>query len=50
MKLHFTPNQQFQHDAINAIVSIFEGQSLNQGVHSFSINNSYMFHEGGVEK
>jgi len=26
MKLHFDPNQQFQHDAINSIVGIFEGQ------------------------
>jgi type III restriction enzyme len=49
MKLHFDPNQQFQHDAINAIVEIFEGQPLNQGDFSFSMSsNSYMFQEGGV--
>ena len=49
MKLHFDPNQQFQHDAINAIVEIFEGQTLNQGDFSFSLSSeSYMFHEGGV--
>ncbi|MCK5201681.1 MAG: DEAD/DEAH box helicase family protein [Spirochaetales bacterium] len=49
MKLHFDPNQQFQHDAINAIVEIFEGQSLNQGDFSFSMSSeSYMFTEGGV--
>ncbi len=49
MKLHFDPNQQFQHDAINAIVDIFEGQPLNQGDFSFSMSSeSYMFQEGGV--
>ena len=33
MKLHFDPNQQFQHDAINSIVGIFEGQPfLKSGV------------------
>ena len=49
MKLHFDPNQQFQHDAINSIVGIFEGQPLNQGDFSFSISSdSYMFQEGGV--
>ena len=26
MKLHFDPNQPFQHDASNSIVGIFEGQ------------------------
>jgi len=31
VKLHFDSNQQFQLDAINSIVSIFEGQPLNQG-------------------
>jgi len=25
MKLHFDPNQQFQHDAINAIVRVISG-------------------------
>ncbi len=49
MKLHFDPNQQFQHDAINSIVDIFEGQPLNQGDFSFSITTeSYMFQDGGV--
>ncbi|MCP5062345.1 MAG: DEAD/DEAH box helicase family protein [Ignavibacteriae bacterium] len=49
MKLHFDPNQQFQHDAINSIVEIFEGQPLSQGSFSFSISNeSYMFNDGGV--
>ena len=50
MKLLFDPNQQFQHDAINSIVGIFEGQPLNQGDFSFSISSeSYMFQEGSVE-
>ena len=49
MKLHFDPNQQFQHDAINSIVAIFEGQPLNQGDFSFSISSeNYLFQEGGV--
>ena len=39
MKLHVDPDQQFQHDAINAIVSIFEGQPLNQGDFRFSISS-----------
>ena len=39
MKLHFDPNQQFQHDAINAIVRVFEGQPLNHGDFSFTIDN-----------
>ena len=49
MKLHFDPNQQFQLDAINSIVGIFEGQPLNQSDFSFSVSNeSYLFQEGGV--
>ena len=49
MKLHFDPNQQFQHDAINSIVGLFEGQTLIQGYFSFSISTeSNMFQEGGV--
>ena len=49
MKLHFDPNQQFQKDAINSIVGIFEGQPLSQGDFSFSLNSeSYMFQDGGV--
>ena len=49
MKLHFDPNQLFQHDAINSIVDIFEGQPLNQGDFSFSISSeNYMLQDGGV--
>ncbi len=51
MKLHFDPNQQFQHDAINSIVGIFEGQSLNQCDFSFSMSlEGCLFWEGGVGK
>lgn len=39
MKLHFDPNQQYQLDAINAIVRVFEGQPLNHGDFSFTIDN-----------
>ena len=38
MKLHFDPNQQYQLDAINAIVGVFEGQPLNHGEFSFTID------------
>jgi type III restriction enzyme len=31
MKLHFDPNQEFQRDAIDAVVGIFEGQPLSRG-------------------
>ncbi len=49
MKLHFDPNQQFQHDAINSIIGIFEGQPLNNGDFSFSISTgNSLFQDGGV--
>ena len=49
MKLHFDPNQKFQHNAINAIVDIFGGQPLNQGDFSFSISSeNHLFKDGGV--
>jgi len=49
LKLHFDSNQQFQIDAINSIVGIFEGQPLNHGDFDFSVTNeSYLFHEGGI--
>jgi type III restriction enzyme len=49
LKLHFDPNQQYQLDAINSIVSVFEGQPLNHGDFSFTIDNeNYLFQEGGV--
>ncbi|MEW6087505.1 MAG: DEAD/DEAH box helicase family protein [bacterium] len=49
MKLHFDPNQQYQHDAINSIVNIFEGQPLNQGDFGFSFQNESLFlNEDGI--
>lgn len=49
MKLHFDPNQQFQIDAIQSIIDIFEGQPLNRGDFDFSFNTeSYLFQEGGI--
>ena len=49
MKLHFDPHQQFQLDAIDSIVGIFEGQPLNRGDFDFSIAyESYLLQEGGI--
>ncbi len=49
MKLHFDPNQQFQLDAITAIVGVFDGQPLNHDDFSFTIDNrSTLTPIGGV--
>ncbi len=49
MKLHFDPNQQFQLDAINSIIGIFEGQPLNYGDFGFTFDyENQLFQEGGV--
>jgi type III restriction enzyme len=49
LKLHFDPNQQFQIDAIDSIVGIFEGQPLRDGGLDFSITHeSHLFYEGGI--
>lgn len=49
MKLHFDPNQQYQHDAINSIINIFEGQPLNQSNFGFSFQSeSCLLNEVGV--
>jgi len=49
MKLHFDPNQQFQRDAINSIVGVFEGQPLSHGDFSFSIDNKQILSPiGGI--
>lgn len=37
MKLKFDPNQQYQIDAINAVVSIFEGQPQDDSAFEFSL-------------
>jgi len=49
VKLHFDPNQQFQLDAINSIIGIFEGQPLNYGDFGFTFDyENQLFQEGGV--
>ena len=48
MKLHFDPNQPFQRDAINSIIGIFEGQSLNQDDLSFSLSSENYILQGGA--
>ncbi|MFA4916568.1 MAG: DEAD/DEAH box helicase family protein [Syntrophales bacterium] len=49
MKLHFDPNQQFQLDAINSIVDVFEGQPLSRGDFDFSLTYARsFFQEGGI--
>ena len=49
MKLRFDPNQQYQLDAVNSIVSVFEGQPLNYGDFSFAMDTeNYLFREDGV--
>lgn len=37
MKLKFDPNQQYQLDAINAVVSVFEGQPKQDSAFEYSI-------------
>ena len=37
MKLKFNPNQQYQLDAINAVVSVFEGQPKQDSAFEYSI-------------
>ena len=41
MKLKFDPNQQFQLDAIDAAVDLFEGQPLNQGDFEIKLQHGY---------
>lgn len=42
MKLKFDANLQFQLNAVNAVVDIFDGQPLNQSDFEISINDTYM--------
>ena len=41
MKIKFDPNQQFQLDAVDAVVSLFEGQPLNQGDYEIQLEHGY---------
>lgn len=47
MKLHFDPNQEFQRDAINSVVGIFEGQPLNRGDFDVLFGDA-LFQEAGI--
>jgi len=51
MKLHFESNQEYQLQAIQSIVDVFEGQPLSTGDYEFSLgasNTSLQFSEFGV--
>lgn len=49
MKLHFDSKQEFQLEAIKAIIDIFEGQPLSNGDFEFAISQSgSMLTENGV--
>lgn len=47
MKLLFDPNQTFQHDAVNSIVGVFEGQPINQGDYDVLFGDA-LFQETGI--
>ncbi len=44
MKLNFGPNQEYQLDAIKAVIDVFEGQALNN--EQLSLNNDH--YDSGV--
>ena len=51
MKLQFDPNQEYQLDAIQSVVDIFDGQPLKAGEFAFSLDqdtSSVLFTENGV--
>lgn len=43
MILHFEPNLQFQLDAINSVVCLFEGQSMEQSAMDFNLQEKDTF-------
>lgn len=45
MKLKFDPNQQYQLDAVNAVVGIFDGQPLSGSDFEVSFTTAYGFLE-----
>lgn len=40
MKLQFDPNQSYQKDAVQAVVSVFEGQPMDDGVFEFNLQEN----------
>lgn len=50
MKIKFDKNQEYQLDAINAVVDVFEGQSLAAGEHSITFDQapSELFNDLGI--
>lgn len=48
MKLKFDPNQQYQIDAVNAVVSIFEGQPQDDSAFEFSLQEENLNLIAGV--
>lgn len=50
MKLHFDPNQNYQLQAVQSVIDLFEGQPLNKGDFEFSLAgecSSLMLNENG---
>jgi type III restriction enzyme len=47
VKLHFDPDQEFQRDAINSVVGIFEGQSLDRNAFDLLFADA-LFQESGI--
>jgi type III restriction enzyme len=47
VKLHFDPNQEFQRDAINSVIGIFEGQPLNRSEMDLLFADP-LFQEAGI--
>lgn len=43
MILHFEPNLQFQLDAINSVVHLFEGQPMEESIMDFNLQEKGTF-------
>ena len=48
MKLKFDSSQQFQIDAVNSLVDLFDGQPLNQGEYAIEINVASETGQGSI--